>query len=166
MRIRRKLLMALLLVLAAGPSQTGEKPVLRTYINKLTPIADAGPLLADNPDYVEPVKNKNRFQAPPLVDDVRADLHVRAWRFSYNARAIIEVPNHLRASQTAIIVVHPWGIDDGQGWKTPEPAGVAFACTPEKNRLTLKHMEKVVNPFLKKFRDKVGLVAYSLPGPE
>jgi hypothetical protein len=112
------------------------------------------------------VRNKNRLQAPPLVDDPRADLHVRAWRFSYNARAIIEVPNNLRAAQTAVIVVHPWGIDDGQGWKTPEPAGVAFACTPEKNRLALLHMTKVLNPFLKSLRGKVGLVAYSLPGKE
>ena len=45
---------------------------------------------------------------------------MRAWRFSYNARGIIEVPNRLRADRTAVIVVHPWGIDDGQGWNTPE----------------------------------------------
>jgi hypothetical protein len=166
MRIRRLALMLLLLIVVASPSQTGEKPVVRTYENKLTPIADAGPLLADFPQFVEPVRNKKRFESPALVDDAQADLHVRAWRFTYNARAIIEVPNHLRADQTAVIVVHPWGIDDGQGWKTPEPAGVAFACTPEKNRLTLQHMTKVVNPFLKSLRGKVALVAYSLPGPE
>lgn len=164
MRIR--LLLVLLLVLAANPSQTGEKSAVRTYENKLAPIVDAGPLLADYPEYVEPVRNKERFQSPPLVDDPKADLDVRAWRFSYNARAIIEVPNHLRAAQTAIIVVHPWGIDDGQGWKTPQPAGVAFACTPERNRKTLEHMAKVINPFLKSLRENVGLVAYSLPGPE
>jgi len=166
MRVRQSVFIVLLMVFAASPSQTGEKPVVRTYENKLTPIADAGPLLGDFPEYVEPVRNKERFEAPALVDDPQADLHVRAWRFSYNARSIIEVPNHLRAEQTAVIVVHPWGIDDGQGWKTPEPAGVAFACTPEKNRLTLQHMTKVVNPFLKSLRGKVALVAYSLPGPE
>ncbi len=49
---------------------------------------------------------------------------VRAWRFSYNARGIIEMPNRLRAKDTAVIMVHPWGIDDEQGWKTPEPTGV------------------------------------------
>ena len=65
-----------------------------------------------------------------MIDDPGADLDVRAWRFSYNARGIIEVPNRLRADRTAVIVVHPWGIDDGQGWRTPEPAGVAFQCTP------------------------------------
>src|SRR5262245_8235470 len=108
MRIRQPVFIVLFLVLAASPSQTGEKPVVRTYENKLTLIADAGPLLADYPEYVEPVRNKERFESPALVDDPQADLHVRAWRFSYNARAIIEVPNHLRADQTAIIVVHPW----------------------------------------------------------
>ena len=164
MRNRHWLLSVLFLVLLAGASPTTEEPVLWTYENKLTPIADAGPLLADYPEFVEPVRNKERFQAPALINDLQADLQVRAWRFSYNARAIIEVPNHLCAAATAIIVVHPWGIDDGQGWKTPEPAGVAFACTPEKNRKTLDHMKQVVNPFLKSLRGKVGLVAYSLPG--
>jgi hypothetical protein len=76
------------------------------------------------------------------------------------------MPNRLRAEHTAVIVVHPWGIDDGRGWKTPEPAGVAFACTPEKNRICREHMKQVVDPFLKSLRGKVGLVAYSLPGSE
>ena len=63
--------------------------------------------------------------APAIVADKEADLHVRAWRFSYNARGIIEMPNRLQASKTAVIMVHPWGVDDGQGWRTPEPAGAA-----------------------------------------
>ena len=83
-----------------------------------------------------------------------------------NARGIIEIPNRLKASKTAIVVVHPWGIDDGQGWKTPEPAGAAFGCTPEKNQLMLKHGKTVINPFLKSLRSKVGLIVYSLPGSE
>src|SRR5262249_56637620 len=85
---------------------------------------------------------------------------------SYNARGIIEIPNRLRAEQTAVIVVHPWGIDDGRGWNTPEPAGVAFACTPEKNRICRQHMKEIVNPFLQAMRGRVKLVAYSLPGRE
>src|SRR5262249_4439317 len=66
----------------------------------------------------------------------------------------------------AVIVVHPWAMDDGQGWKTPEPAGVAFFCTPEKNQLCLRHMAQVINPLLKSLRGRVALVAYSLPGQE
>ena len=89
---------------------------------------------------------------------------MRAWRFSYNARGIVEVPNRLQARATAILVVHPWGVDDGQGWKSPEPAGVAFHCTPFKNALTLRHMKDVINPFLKTGRPAVGLIGYSLPG--
>src|SRR5262245_9884293 len=151
---------------ALADEKKADKPGRRVYENRLTPIADPKPLLADHPEFVEPIREKARFESPVLVDDKDADLDVRAWRFSYNARGIVEVPNRLRAAQTAVVVVHPWGIDDGQGWKTPEPAGVAFACTPEKNELALAHMKKVVNPFLKSLRGKVGLVAYSLPGSE
>jgi hypothetical protein len=136
----------------------------RTYVNRLTPIKNAPPLLNDYPDYIEPIKTGPRFEAPLLIDDKNADLDVRAWRFSYNARGIIEAPNRLESKATAILVVHPWGVDDGQGWKSPEPAGAAFHCTPFKNRLTVKHMKDVVNPFLKEHRGRVGLVGYSLPG--
>src|SRR5215510_2049908 len=111
----------------------------RVYQNRLTPIKNPQPLLADHPEWVEPIRETNRFEAPVLVNDPGADLHVRAWRFSYNARGIIELPNHLRAKQTAIVMVHPWGIDDGQGWNTPEPAGVADFCTPAKNHIGARH---------------------------
>ncbi|MFN9972262.1 MAG: hypothetical protein ACK58T_20470, partial [Phycisphaerae bacterium] len=83
-----------------------------------------------------------------LVSDQDADLSVRAWRFSYNARGIIEMPNRLRARDTAVIMVHPWGIDDGQGWTTPEPAGVCDFCTVDKNHLDARHTRDVINPFL------------------
>ena len=160
-------LIAAVILLSLFPSRVNaqDKPQ-RVYENRLVPIADAKPLLADYPEFVEPIRNPRRFEAAPVVADAGGDLQVRAWRFSYNARGIIEIPNRLLAKQTAIIVVHPWGIDDGQGWTTPEPAGVAFACTPEKNRLALDHMKQVVDPFLKSLRGKVGLVAYSLPGKE
>ena len=138
----------------------------RVYDNRLTPIKSPAPLLADHPDYVEPIRTGPRFEAATLVADEDADLEVRAWRFSYNTRGIIEVPNRLAAKKTAIIVVHPWGIDDGQGWKSSEPNGVAFQCTPFKNKLVLKHMGDVINPLLKAHRSQVGLVAYSLPGTE
>ncbi|WP_422928688.1 isochorismatase family protein [Singulisphaera sp. PoT] len=158
------------LALACNPSaKAGEPssdPGSRTYENKLTPLSSPRPILADFPEFVEPIRETARFAAPTLVDDPGADLEVRAWRFSYNARGIIEMPNRLRADRTAVIVVHPWGIDDGQGWKTPEPAGVAFQCTPAKNKIVLDHGGKVINPLLKSLRGRVGLVAYSLPGKE
>ena len=136
----------------------------RTYTNTFTPIRHPAPLLADHPEWVEPIRETNRWEAPAIVNDRQADLHVRAWRWSYNARGIVEMPNHLRASQTALIMVHPWGIDDGQGWDTPEPAGVADFCTPAKNHLAAKHTRDIINPFLKSLRGKVGAVLYSLPG--
>jgi nicotinamidase-related amidase len=151
------------LVLLVGTAVAADT---RTYDNRLTPIKDPKPLLADHPDFVEPIKDLVRFEAPLLVDDAGADLHVRAWRFSYNARGITEMPNRLKASDTAVIVVHPWGIDDGQGWKTPEPAGVCDFCTPPKNALAGRHTREVVNPFLKSLRGKVAFIMYSLPGDE
>ncbi len=138
----------------------------RLYQNTLTPIKNPQPLLADDPEWVEPIRETNRFEAPILVDDADADLSVRAWRFSYNARGIIEMPNRLRAKETAVIMVHPWGIDDGQGWDTPDPAGVADFCTPQKNHLAAQHTHNVINPFLKSMRGKVSLVLLSLPGNE
>lgn len=152
---------AAVLTLAAGTR--GGEPA-RVYQNRLTLLEDPAPLLADYPDYVQPVEEVRRFEAPALVDDDGADLSVRAWRFSYNARGIIEVPNRLDGEKTAIICVHPWGIDDGQGWRMPEPAGVAFGCTFEKNAGLLQHAGDVINPFLKEYRDDVSLVLYSLPG--
>jgi nicotinamidase-related amidase len=138
----------------------------RRYDNRLTPINDPQLLLADYPDFIEPIRESARFEAPLLVDDAGADLSVRAWRFSYNARGIIEMPNRLRASDTAVIVVHPWGIDDGQGWKTPEPAGVCDFCTPRKNALAGRHTREVIDPFLRSLRGKAALVMCSLPGDE
>jgi hypothetical protein len=142
----------------------GDEPTTRVYANRLVRIENPQPLLADHPRFFEPVIEQAHFEAPAIVNDSGADLHVRAWRFSYNARGIIEMPNHLRAAETAVIMVHPWGIDDGQGWNTPEPAGVADFCTKEKNHLAAEHTQSVVRPFINSMRDHVGLVLYSLPG--
>ena len=109
---------------------------------------------------------KTRYEAPELVDEPGADLSVRAWRFSYNARGIIEMPNRIRADHTAAIMVHPWGIDDGQGWRSPEPAGVCDFCTPEKNHLAGRHTRTVIDPLLKRLRGHVAQVLFSLRGHE
>lgn len=137
-----------------------------TYSNRLQRLENPPPILADHPEFFEPIRELVRYEAPLLVNDVGADLEVRAWRFSYNARGIIEMPNRLRAAETAIVMVHPWGIDDGQGWTTPEPAGVCDFCTPDKNHLAARHTRTVIDPFLKSLRGKVHNVLYSLPGHE
>src|SRR5262245_1673650 len=93
------------------PVAFAQQSATRTYENRLTRLKDPKPLLADYPDFVAPVKDLTRYEAPPIVVDEGADLEVRAWRFSYNARGIIEMPNRLRAAETAVIMVHPWGID-------------------------------------------------------
>jgi len=149
----------------AAPAVAAKPAATREYDNTLTPIRDPKPLLADFPQYVEPVIELRRFEAPRLVDDPDGDLNVRAWRFSYNARGIIEMPNRLRAKDTAVIMVHPWAVDDNWGWKTPEPNGVVDFCTPEKNLLAAKHTKEVIDPLLKRLRPAVKHVMYSLPGP-
>jgi hypothetical protein len=151
---------------AAGAEPPPSSGPPRIYTNKLKVIEAPQPLLADFPEFVEPVIEELHYEAPLLIDDDNADLDVRAWRFSYNARGIIEMPNRLRADRTAVIVVHPWGIDDGQGWRTPEPAGVADFCTPNKNHLAGRHTREVIDPFLKRLRGHVGLVLYSLRSKE
>jgi hypothetical protein len=166
MTFSKTTLYGMLTSLLAAQSLAGEPSGTRIYENTLTPIKNPQPILADHPRFVEPITETARFEAPRLVDDPEADLDVRAWRFSYNARGVIEVPNRLRLDRTAVIVVHPWGVDDGQGWRTPEPAGAAFQCTPVKNAIVLDHGRVVIDPFLKSLRGKVKVVGYSLPGKE
>ena len=155
---------AFFLVCICFQSALAQEQATRLYQNHLKPISNAQPLLADYPEYFEPIQEEARFEAPAIVDDEGADLHVRAWRFSYNARGIIEMPNHLRLKETAVIMVHPWAIDDAWGWKSPEPNGVADFCTPKKNAIAAGHTQKVIDPFLKKLRSRVAFVMYSLPG--
>ena len=56
----------------------------RRYHNTLTPI-EPRPLLAQWPQFVQPVVSKAHFEAPMLVDDGdEANISIRAWRWSYN----------------------------------------------------------------------------------
>ncbi len=152
------------ILFSAFQTVTADEPT-RVYQNRLQLLKNPKPLLADYPAFVQPIEEVRRYEAPLLVNDENADLSVRAWRFSYNARGIIEMPNRLRADKTAVIMVHPWGIDDGQGWRTPEPAGVCDFCTPTKNHLAAQHTRTVIDPFLKQMRPQVSLVMYSLIAP-
>ncbi len=156
----------ILVASVAAQGSLAEQPGTRTYDNRLTLIDNPQPLLADYPEFVQPIIEERRYEAPALIDEDGADLQVRAWRFSYNARGIIEMPNRITAHNTAVICVHPWGIDDSQGWKSPEPAGVCDFCTPMKNHLAARHTREVIDPFLKRLRENVGLVLYSLRGQE
>ena len=158
-------LLSVALVVGAGDTMA-QQPAMRTYKNQLVRLEDPQPLLNDYPEFIQPVIEETRYAAPAIVNDANSDLSVRAWRFSYNARGIIEMPNHLRAKETAVVMVHPWGIDDGQGWDTPEPAGVADFCTPNKNHLAARHTREIINPFIQSLRSRVGCVMFSLPGKE
>ena len=142
----------LAVVATSAPHSANGQSQSRTYNNHLAIVENPSPLLADHPEFVQPIVEERRFEAPILVDDQDADLNVRAWRFSYNARGIIEMPNRIRAANTAVIFVHPWGIDDSQGWKTPEPACVCDFCTPTKNHLAARHTREVIDPLIARLR--------------
>ncbi len=137
-----------------------------TYQSRPEKLTGPPPLLADYPEFVEPLQCEDRYLTAPVVDEPTGDLTVRAWRYWYNVRGIVEMENRLEARATAIIMVHPWGIDDDHGLVTPEPAGCAFFCTREKNQLAGRHITQVVNPFLQRLRERVGLVGYSMPRGE
>ena len=67
-------------------------PQRRRYENTLTPI-EPRPLLAQWPQFVQPVVSRARFEAPMLVDDgEEAEISVRAWRWSYNGAPVRAVP--------------------------------------------------------------------------
>jgi Isochorismatase family len=163
--LMRSTVLSALWLLSLATSVEAQEPAEQIYKNQLRRIENPKPLLADYPEYFEPIREEAHFEAPAIVNDERADLHVRAWRFSYNARGIIEMPNHLRAAETAVIMVHPWAIDDEWGWKSPQPNGVADFCTPTKNAIAAEHTKIVVDPFLKKLRGRAAFVMYSLRGP-
>ncbi len=128
-----KVVQVLLLFFICSAFADGEEPV-RRYQHRLKVVAAPAPILADHPEYVLPVQEvpEGRFEAPPLIEDEGATLAVKCWRFSYNARGIIEMTNHLDGEKTAIVVVHPWGVDDGSGWITPERPGRRFSVRLER----------------------------------
>jgi hypothetical protein len=143
----------------------GRSRPARIYTHALEPLADPEPLLADLPAFTAPIADDRRLQGPPLVDDEAADLSVRAWRYSYNIGCIVEFRNRLDAHRTAVIVVHPWGLEDGQGWQMPQPAGFAFG-SQAMIRSAADQMRTAIRPFLDSLRGRVSLVMYSLPGVE
>ena len=158
-------LILLIVFISVGASASGEQATI-TYENTLKKIENPRPILADYPEYVEPLKYESRYLAPRVVDEKDGELLVRSWRFWSNAHGIVEMENRLEAKATAIINVFAWGVDDGQGVKTPQPAGVVLLGTPEKNKLIPEQIEEVVNPFLHRLRKHILLVGHTLPGRE
>ena len=162
---------------APSPTNPPDPPVT-TY----TPIANPGAILNDWPtnsqvdwtQYIEPITagEFNRFKGPALVNDPEGDMSVRAWNYMPNVpeqggAGIVESVNIIDSRKTAVILVHPWGIEDGQGWEGPQAYnlyGYAFEGLLEDNLLGLKHIDDNVKPFVDSMRGEVELVGYSLPG--
>ena len=136
------------------------------YSNELVRSDQKIVLLNDHPEYVQPLEQDTYLNAPMLLNDPDADIFVKACRFSYNARDVIVTPNAISGKNTAIIVVHPWGVDDDQNYNSPDPYGVALFCTPEKNAIYHQHLKNVVMPFIESMKGIVKFTGYSLPGHE
>lgn len=140
-----------------------ETPTIIEYENTLTPIPST-PLLGYNPDFFDPIYEELHYEASPLIMDPNGTLKVRVWRYSYNARGIIELDNYLDPEKTAILIAHPWGVEHVPLWMDPNRSGTVFYCTPRKNGDYLHHVKEVLNPFLKKVRREVKNIIYTLPG--
>ncbi len=150
----------------AVPAETKPKEKFVAYSLRVRRVPEPAPILNNYPDFVSPITESQRFMGAPLIVDEHANLSVKSWRYSYNLRGIVEIYNRLDGRKTAVIVVHPWEIDNGSGFVTPEPAGVAFFCTPEKNAIYNRHVREVLSPFLDFVRPHVSLIGYSLFGEE
>src|SRR5438552_435002 len=85
------------IIIAAEPAKT------RTYENRLTRLVDPKPLLADHPEFVEPVRELTRYEDPirkklyrsfrgkPTEDDRRVgakELDAKLKAFSYRGQPI------------------------------------------------------------------------------
>ena len=68
-----------------GETEPDEERPSRIYERTLTRIDAPQPLLADHPDFIEPITGTQRFSAPRLVDDEKADLSVRPLIFRESA---------------------------------------------------------------------------------
>lgn len=135
------------------------------------PVPDLDPdtILGDWPDYVDPIApdDYDRYTDDPLVDAIGADLVVRAWRWSDEVGGIVETENQLRSDATALILVHPWGIDDGQGWGWPqayEAYGYVFEGLYDDNQLYLRQVDEVARPLVEGLRGRLPVIVYALPG--
>jgi hypothetical protein len=149
-----------------------------------TPITSPDTILGDWPacdvdwaQFVQPIEpgEFERYVGPALVDTPGGDLIVRAWKYvpdvpDFGSPGIVESYNVLRSDRTALILVHPWGIEDGQGWGYPQAYnayGYAFEGLLSDNLLVLDHMDDLVKPFVDSMRGRLPLVAYSEPaGPD
>ena len=61
-------------LLSAGIALPQDSTVAkRAYANRLKPISNPAPLLADYPEFFEPITEQAHFEAPPLVVDEGAD---------------------------------------------------------------------------------------------
>ena len=147
-----------------------------------TPIDNPKPILNDWPanaqvdwtQYVEPIAPDEfaRYEGPAVVNDPDGDMTIRAWNYMPNVPeqggpGIVETVNVVDSKKTAVILVHPWGIEDGQGWGNPQAYnryGYAFEGLYQDNLLYLDHVDENVRPFLDSMRDTVKLIGYSLPG--
>ena len=78
MKIERSAALWLAMAACASSPPIHGAETNRVYENRLVPLTNGPPLLADHPEFVQPIEELGRYEAPAIVNDARADLHVRA----------------------------------------------------------------------------------------
>lgn len=134
-----------------------------------TRITNPDAIFDDNPDYISPIlpNEFRRYLESPIVENAGGDISLRAWRFSPMVGGLAESYNVLASEKTALIVVHPWGIEDGQGWDFPQAynaSGYAFMGTLPDNIHYNNHVNDVVKGLVDSLRGRLPLVVYGMPG--
>ena len=137
----------------------------RTYDNTLTPIKDPKPLLADFPEFVEPVRESRRFEAPRLVDDAAPTSTSGPGAARTTPAASSRCPTASARRRRPSSWSTPGRSTTAGAGRRPSRTASCDFCTPEKNHLAARHTREVIDPFLKSLRGKVAFVMYSLPGP-
>ncbi len=67
--LSRRSMLPLGLLLTCSVSATAQEGATMTYDNALERIENPPPLLADHPEFVEPLPCDARYLAPPVVSD-------------------------------------------------------------------------------------------------
>ncbi len=114
------------------------------------------------PPYFDSIVLENSISGAPIILKDSSMLSIRAMRYSYNFRSMIIHDINIDPQETALIVIHPIDIDNGE-ISTVMPLGAYFMGTPSKNTIASKHMKEVLNPFIQKMRKQLKKIIFIMP---
>jgi len=164
MQFEKKFIIFILLFFSIFRLSLLSTPSTISYNNQLIDIPIPDDFLEDYQEYIDLFPSLNAALGQPLVVNQSPSLEIMSWRSSYNFRGIILIPQYFNRECTAVIVMHPWSVnEEAWGLKVPEPHGVCFD-TPDSLDGYKSHMETKIQPFIDAVRPYVKHIAFSLPG--